>query len=172
MRKILLTLWVALSCSTVFAQGKYDSDVATVDAALNTLYEVISGKAGEARDWDRFRHLLHPDARLTPIFPLKTGGNGTRFFTVEEFVKAATVNVAEEGFFEREIGRRTETFGDLVHCFSAYESFHSKDEEKPFDRGINSIQLMFDGTRWWVMNIVWQSESPERPIPKRYLKRK
>jgi hypothetical protein len=59
-----------------------------------------------------------------------------------------------------------------VHCFSTYESLHALSDEKPFDRGINSIQLMCDGTRWWVMNIVWQSETPERTIPRRYLKRK
>lgn len=147
-------------------------DVHSQDAILAALYDVISGDAGEARDWDRFRMLMHPDARLAPIFSPKTGGQQVRFLTVEQFVEAATANTATEGFFEREIGRRTEQFGDLVNVFSSYESFHSLQDGKPFDRGVNSITLMYDGARWWVLSIIWQGEAPGRPIPKRYLRHK
>jgi hypothetical protein len=36
-------------------------------------------------------------------------------------------------------------------------------------RGINSIQLFNDGNRWWIVNIYWQQESAEDPIPDMYL---
>jgi len=36
-------------------------------------------------------------------------------------------------------------------------------------RGINSIQLFYDGSRWWIVSIYWQQESPEYPIPEKYL---
>ena len=45
------------------------------------------------------------------------------------------------GFFEHEISRTVETFGSISQVFSTYESRRRADDEKPFARGINSIQL-------------------------------
>jgi hypothetical protein len=171
MRPLLLSL-ISLFIALRLPAQATSPDVATPDAILAALYQVISGDAGVQRDWDRFRNLLHPEARLAPIFTDKQGEDHVRFFTVEQFVEAATANTAEMGFFEREIGRRTERFGSLINVFSAYESFHSLQDPKPFDRGVNSITLMHDGTRWWILSITWQGESPTRPIPKRYLRHK
>jgi hypothetical protein len=56
-----------------------------------------------------------------------------------------------------------------VHVFSTYEARQKADDPKPFMRGINSIQLFNDGKRWWVVSILWQSESPDNPLPEKYL---
>ena len=40
-------------------------------------------------------------------------------------------------------------------------------QESP--RGINSFQLMKDGSRWWVVSIYWQGEGAANPIPTKYL---
>jgi hypothetical protein len=76
----------------------------------------------------------------------------------------------ENGFYEKEIARRTEQFGNIAHVWSIYESRHNEDDPEPFMRGINSIQLFNDGKRWWIVNIYWQQESAENPIPEKYLK--
>jgi hypothetical protein len=57
------------------------------------------------------------------------------------------------GFYEKEIARRTEQFGNIAHVWSIYESRHNEDDPEPFMRGINSIQLFNDGKRWWIVNI-------------------
>jgi hypothetical protein len=75
----------------------------------------------------------------------------------------------ENGFYEKEIERRTEQFGQIAHVWSTYESRHSPDDPEPFMRGINSIQLFNDGSRWWIVNIYWQQETPTDPIPPAYL---
>jgi len=75
----------------------------------------------------------------------------------------------EKGFYENEIHRVTEQFGNIAHVFSTYECFHNKDDEKPFMRGINSIQLMFTGNRWQVISIYFTQETEEYPIPEKYL---
>ena len=90
----------------------------------------------------------------------------------DEFITAIERNVKDEGFFEQEINRRIDKFGAVVHVFSTYESRHAKSDAKPFVRGINSIQLFFDGKRWWVVTIFWDSERPDQPIPGEYLPRK
>jgi hypothetical protein len=145
------------------------ADVASVDAILAALYDVISGDSGLARDWNRFRSLFAPDARLIPVGPRQAGAFGARVLTPEEYIRAAGPFL-ERGFHEREVARRSESYGQIVHAFSTYESFRRRTDAAPFARGINSIQLWSDGTRWWVMTILWWGETPQTPIPERYLR--
>ena len=148
------------------------ADVASPDAILAALYDVISGPAGQKRDWDRFRSLFTPGARLIPTGPRpgEAGdGFGARVLTAEDYITRASTYLETNGFFEKEIARRTERFGNILHAFSTYESRHKADDPAPFSRGINSIQLFYDGKRWWVVTIFWQAETPETPIPKEYL---
>jgi hypothetical protein len=147
------------------------ADVASIDAIIKAVYDVISGDAGQPRDWDRMRSLFHRDARLIPSGKNpNTGVFGARAMTPDDYIRRNEPFFAKEGFYEREVARRTEIFGNIAHAFSTYESFHKKDEKTPFMRGINSIQLLNDGKRWWIMTIYWQAETPETPLPKEYLK--
>ena len=147
------------------------ADVASIDSIIKAVYDVISGDAGQARDWNRMRSLFHRDARLIPSGKNpNTGVTGARAMTPDEYIKRNEAFLVKEGFYERETARQTEIYGSLVHVFSTYESFHKKDDKTPFMRGINSIQLLNDGKRWWIMTIYWQGETPENPLPKKYLK--
>lgn len=148
------------------------ADVESVDALIHALYEVISGPAGQARDWDRFRSLFLPSgARLIPSGRTPQGAVRHAVWTPEEYVANAGASLERTGFFEREIGRTVERFGNVVHVFSAYDSKRTLDDPEPFARGINSIQLLHDGSRYWVVSIFWDSERPGQPIPERYLRR-
>ena len=147
------------------------ADVASVDSIIKAVYDVISGEAGQKRDWNRFRSLFHPSARMIPTGKNpNTGVTGARAFTAEQYIERSEPFMMKEGFFEREVARRTELYGNIAHVFSTYESFHKQGEEKPFMRGINSIQLLNDGKRWWVLTIMWQAETPDAPLPEKYLK--
>lgn len=147
------------------------ADVSSTDAIVKAVYDVISGDAGKKRDWDRFRALFHPSARMIPIGKNPNTGVGfARAFTPEEYIARSSPFMEKEGFFEREIARRVETFGGVTHVFSTYESKHKPTDEKPFARGVNSIQLFNDGARWWVLAIAWQGETPEFRLPEKYLK--
>ena len=145
------------------------ADVVTMDSIVASLYDVISGPAGP-RNWDRFRSLFVPGARLIPTGRRQTGEVGSRVLTPEEYIQRSAPLIEKNGFFEREISRRTEKFGNIAHLFSTYESRHAKDEEKPFARGINSIQLMNDGKRWWIVTVFWQGEDDKNPLPAEYLR--
>jgi hypothetical protein len=145
-------------------------DVATMDAIVAAVYDVISGPAGQKRNWDRFRSLFIPGARLIPTFRRSTGEVVSRVSTPEEYVERSTPLLEKNGFFEVEISRRVEKFGNIAHVFSTYESRHAKDDAKPFARGINSIQLMNDGKRWWIVTIFWQGEDEKNPLPAEYLR--
>lgn len=146
------------------------TDVSSIDAIMKAVYDVISGDAGQKRDWDRFRTLFYKDARMIPSGKNKDGVVGARVLSAEDYVTRASANMEKEGFYEREIARRADVYGNIAHVFSTYASFHKTDDKTPFQRGINSFQLLNDGTRWWVLTIYWQGETPETPIPKEYLK--
>jgi hypothetical protein len=149
-------------------------DVKSIDTILAALYDTISGPAG-GRDWDRLRSLFYAGARLIPCgkVPQNQGGGepavAAHVLTVEEFIKRAEPGVKAQGFLEREIARRVERFGAIAHVFSTYESRHAASDPQPFVRGINSIQLFFDGSRWSVVTIFWDSERAGQSIPEEYL---
>lgn len=142
-------------------------DVESIDAIMAAVYDVISGPPGE-RNWDRMRPLFVPDARLIPVHKNQDGTFVTKTLTLDDYIAAAGKYFKENAFYEREAARKTEQYGHIAHVFSTYESRHAPDA-KPFDRGINSFQLFFDGKRWWCVTIYWDAESLGTPIPEKYL---
>ena len=96
------------------------------------------------------------------------GGFGLRSMTVEDYIARNSKHFAAEGFFETELARTTETFGQVVHVFSTYEA-RKAPGAAPFARGINSVQLYHDGARWWIVSLLWRAEDAKLPLPARYL---
>jgi hypothetical protein len=146
-------------------------DVRSVDAMVAAVYDVISGPAGQARDWNRFRSLFAPSARLIPTGKRPDGAGVIAPMTVNEYIARADRSLVADGFFERELGRKQERYGNIVHLMSAYDSRRKTDDPQPFARGVNSFQLWFDGARWWVVTIYWESETPGNPIPSEFIRR-
>ena len=161
---------------TTSAPAANPADVASIDTIIAAAYDVISGPAGQKRDWNRERSLFIPGARLIPtskragVSKIDSEG-GPDVLDVEGYIARVEAYFQEEGFFEKEIARRTEQFGNIVHVWSTYESRYSPDDPQPFMRGINSIQLIYREGRWWIVTIYWQHESADQPIPAGYLKK-
>ena len=143
------------------------ADVESVDAIMAAVYDVISGAKGEERDWDRFRSLFHPNAKLIPT-GCNQNGCGSIWWSPDQYIETAGAQLMAVGFYENEIHREEERFGQIAHIFSTYESRYTLEDEEPFTRGINSFQLFNDSNRWWVMNIFWQGGSPNAQIPAEY----
>ncbi|UXX79698.1 hypothetical protein N7E81_01050 [Reichenbachiella carrageenanivorans] len=168
-KQFFLFFMVSLWPMTTWGQDPYAQDVTSEDAIVNAVYETISGPKGERRNWDRMRYLMAPGARFIPTRPSTEGKRVPCFLTLDEFIAQGDEWLMENGFFESEISRRSETFGLITHVWSTYASRWIPDEE-PFARGINSLQLMNDGERWWIINLYWAAETEENPLPKKYLK--
>jgi hypothetical protein len=173
MKKTILVLvglfWSFMLLQAQSGEEKYLSEVQSLDSTLDALYGVISGEKGEARDWDLMRYLFHPDAKLIPSGKTKEGLFKARYLSTEDYISSSGKWLVENGFFEKEIHRTVNTFGNITQVFSTYEAFKSEADKEPFLRGINSIQLLNDGNRWWIINIYWTQESEENPIPAVYL---
>ena len=164
------------------------ADVESIEAIVAAAYDSISGPTGRKRDWDRMRSLFIAGARLIPTAKTVTSDQASPGFgaggqvqvtssnniepqilDVEGFIERVEPIFAKTGFYEKEIARRVEQFGQIAHVWSTCESRHDPNDLAPFMRGINSIQLFNDGNRWWILSIYWQHESSEHAIPEKYL---
>jgi hypothetical protein len=178
MRKYYTLLFIGFICTVpIFAQNAETpmleaslSEVSSVDAIVKTLYQVISGPAKQRRNWNKFRSLFRPEARLNSVGKSPDGKSKLTTMTQEDYIRNVGPIFDEKGFFEQEIGRSLEKFGNMVHVFSAYETRYAIDG-KVEGRGINSIQLVQKDGRFWILNIMWNPETLDNPIPEKYLKK-
>lgn len=143
-------------------------DTQSLENLLTAMYECISGPAGVPRDWKRMRSLYYPGAVLMRTSVAEHDSPEASFMTVDDFIESAEPYFHTYPFFEIEINRTVETFGNVTHVMSTYESRKSPNG-KPFARGINSIQLYHDGSRWWIISMIWDIERDGNQIPQRYL---
>ena len=145
-------------------------DVRSSEALVAALYDVISGPAGQARDWQRFRSLFFPGAPLVPVRRAKSGGTapGIAPITPDDYVTWGTDYFQKHGFHEKETHRQVTGYGDLRTVLSAYETRESP-EGPVMGRGVNSLQLVFDGQRWWVLHLAWTDETAAgSPVPREF----
>lgn len=173
-RALLLVLGLGFLWAPAIAQDEVVSvpeadpaDVESIDAIIAAVYDVISGPAGD-RDWDRFRTLFVPGALLSPMPPGQDGSLELRVMTAEDYVLRAGPIFQQTPFYEIESGRRLERFGNVANAMSAYESRRSPDDPEPFQRGINSMTMVYDGDRWYFVSIAWDIDRPGNEIPDGY----
>src|SRR5262249_39835329 len=129
--------------------GPYDpKDVATTQSIVEALYDCISGPAGKPREWQRMKSLFVSAAHSIRTGKLPNGEFACKIMTNDEYIRQMDGWLVDNGFFEKEVHRVEDRFGNIAHVFSTYESRRKADDPEPFMRGINSIQLLFDGKRW------------------------
>jgi hypothetical protein len=169
----LLATFGSKASATQEKQGEAKpADVNSIEAILSAVYDVISGPKGHPRDWDRMRGLFVPGARLIPCRPKGDDGRASiGMLSVDDYINRFGARLVEAGFIEREITRRIDRFGHMAQVFSTYET-RLDGAKEIVGRGINGIQLLWDEKRWWVVTIMWDSESPTQPIPADYDARK
>jgi hypothetical protein len=145
-------------------------DVSTIDGIIKVSYETISGPAGQPRQWGRDRTLYIPDVYYVQTgVSRKTGKAIFRGMTYQQYADEAGPGLEKYGYFEREIGRSVRVFGHVASAMSAWEA-RTEANGKVNGRGVNSIQLVNDGKRWWITSINWDNETPDTPIPQELLR--
>jgi hypothetical protein len=145
-------------------------DVSSIDAIIHSLYDVISGPKGQARDWNRMRSLFLPDGRLIPSrVDRETHRADAIILTIDGYIERSNTRMTTDGFFERSVHNQVEQFGAIAHVWSTYESRHAAEDVMPFARGINSIQLLKSGGRYYIVEVLWDAETPAQPLPREYL---
>lgn len=141
-------------------------DVATIDGIVAAFYDTISGPKGKPRQWGRDRTLYMPGVNYVGMSE-RDGKIRAGVMNHQQYVNATNEGFVTEGFTEREINRVVRRFGNIAHVYSTYE--FSNDDKTDKGRGVNSIELYWDGMRWWIAFAAWDEERPGNPIPKEFL---
>jgi hypothetical protein len=140
------------------------ADLGSPEAVIQAVYSVISGPLGAPRDWARLRSLMAPGAIFAVTRTGKTGPTSTRVISVDEYISATSKALETTAFYEHGVTGPIWRYAHIAFASSPYESRHAPNEA-PFQRGINTFQLSFDGTRWWIISVSWEGESAEFPLP-------
>lgn len=144
-------------------------DTASIDAVLKALYEAITFAEGAEPDLARFRNLFVAEA---PCIRVNQNQSVDRM-TVDSFILSFRKRIesrALQSFHESEIARQTRLWGQMVQVFSTYRKGANVTDPKKMSRGINSLQLVYDGGRWWIASLMWMDERPDLPIPAEFLR--
>lgn len=138
-------------------------DVRTIDGIMAAFYEIVSGPAGQPRDWSRDSTLYMPGVRFVAMHE-RDGRPVARVMDHEAFARSSDTTIVPGGFYEQEIGRVERRFGNIAHVFSSYH-YRRTPDGPVLGRGVNSLQLYWDGDRWWIASAIWDDERPDNPIP-------
>jgi len=145
-------------------------DAASIDGIVKAIYESITFSENENPDMARFQSLCAPNAPFVRIQPDRVDK-----MDLESFLSSFQDRVesgALKSFYEGEISRKTNQYGSIAQVFSTYKKGMNTEDPESLIRGINCFQLYYDGQRWWISCLIWEDESPENPIPDKYLSEK
>lgn len=163
--KYLIVLIILLSSIQAFSQvSKPDSSItASPQAIINEVMNIISGDTTEVRDWEHFRSLFIPSAQ----FVIKNHNSQRRpvsTLTLEEFIRNIGPTYQQNGFLEEQLDVKIDEYNGIAQVFQVY---HCKTLNGTFEAsGVNSYQLIYANDRWWIVNLMWSSNSNGVELPK------
>ncbi len=137
-------------------------DVKSPEAIIAAVSDAISGESGKPRDWDRVQSLFVPgQGRMAITRVPKNGTADVTVLTLDEY----KVRAGGQTFYERPIAYEVQSFGHMTHVYESYGIRHKPEDAEPYIRGVNSFELLFDGTRYYILQIYWDTERPDNPLP-------
>jgi hypothetical protein len=140
--------------SLLVTMTAYADDTSSIDSIINAYYEVVSGPEGFIYDADRDTNMHADGALITKVFP------DGRFQRHDLSVEQGMISVPyDQAFFESEVDRRIERYGNIAHVWSEFEMQTSLEAE-PYSGGFNSISLYFKDDRWWISSWSTQYKDP------------
>ncbi len=165
-------LFFAFNAKSQTVSEKYAANVSSIDSIVSSIYQVISGKKGEDRDWELHKTIFHPEARIISNYVDENGEYQISFLTVDEYMEKYRTYFKNINLYEKDSNREIEIFNNMAHVFSTFESYKSPDDPDPVNIGTASIQLYNDGERWYVLNMYYKNETEKDKVPDKYLSSK
>jgi len=136
------------------------ADVATIDGVMKAYYEGVSGPPGK-RDGERILSLFIPQGKIK----INMDGMEPTHQLAEEYLRTESFLTISTDFYEREISRDEQLFGNMANVISTYGISDAWENEEYTARGVTVFQLVKTGGRWWILSTMWQRESDDYPLP-------
>jgi hypothetical protein len=142
-----------------------EQDLTAIGSVIEEFYAMISGPA-VPRDLSRQSLSFHPEARQIRTWIDEDGKAAMRIMSLSDYACDTTPYFAANAFYEVEIDRKIDLFGNMAHAWSAYEARSSPDDSEIERRGINSIQLFRDPILGWrIVSMIWDNERDGVIVP-------
>lgn len=172
MKKLLLTCFLAATLTSLHTSAqlytKYHDNVQTLNGIIKAYYDVVDVKKGGTVSYERDSLLHWPGVKVGAVGVIKNGKRSLEFYNLKTYHGLVDQLLEKDGFYEIEISRKVEYFGGIYHVWSTYESRNTPGG-KVIERGINSIELFFDGSRFWILGWFFDAERKGNLIPAKYL---
>jgi len=143
--------------------------VKSISGIVNKMLDMLSGEKGKIRDWNALSNLFLPTATFTCLnHPNDSMPKAVETISLTEFIQLLHDEYYENGYLEYETGSVINQYNGIATVF---QGFYGKDSEGKEERGINTYQLVFFDSRWWIASVLWTTASNGVAIPKKYLKK-
>lgn len=131
-----------------------EQDFSTLDSVIGAMYEAVSGPE-RGIDMALQRQVFSPDARLIRMGLGEDGKPWRKTMTINEYVEDAGEYLQSTDFYEYETGQQVVLCPPFAHVLSEYEAKGDPDSDDLILSGVNSIQCLHDGQRWWIYQLTW-----------------
>lgn len=170
LRSILILALACLSLTQGRAQRltRFGDDVSTLDGIIKAYYANTTVKKGQLPSYKRDSLLHFPGARVGGVTVSEKGKIEMKTMSLKEFHDRYDREMMTTGYEEHEIARKVVKFGAVYHVWSTYETRYVAGSPL-IGRGIDSIQLFYDGIRFWILAWFYDDERKGNPLPKAYL---
>ena len=163
---LIILFFISASLQAQTINGHDTAAVKTIDGTINEVLKIVSGEKGVNRNWEAFRFLFTPNAQITVLRHEENNANVPVTYSLEEFVRLGMRFYENDGFIEYELNKTIDEYNGIAHAFQSYYAKELDIEEQ----GINSYQLVHDGTRWWIVSLLWTNNRNGVPLPEEYNK--
>ena len=167
MTVVCILFFVLIAKSQNNSNG-YSANVHTIDSIVSSIYQVVSGAKGEARDWALHKTIFHPEGQIISNYVNEKGEYQVLFLSVDEYMEKYKDYFKNMNLYEKDSNRVIEINNNMAHVFSTFESYKSPHDSIPYKIGTASIQLYNDGNRWYVLNMYYKNETKKDKVPKKY----
>lgn len=150
--------------------NKTEIDLNSIDGLVKALYQGISFAPRKQPEYKMLELLFHSNALVTP--PKGDTGGVLTPMTARQFITSFDKSLKSEGLIElgateEEVGRQTLVFQRTALVASSYH-FTVSGSDTPVARGVNSLQLVFDQDRWWILSLAWDRPKQGEPLAIQY----
>ena len=126
----------------------------SLDSIITAMYQAVSGPSGPL-DMELERRIFAPDARLIRCGVDEHGKPWRQVMTIEDYEEDTRAFLRSTDFYEYETARQVMHCPPFAHVLSEYEAKSALDSDELLLSGVNSIQCLHDGSRWWVYQLTW-----------------
>ncbi len=161
-----VTVFVTIAAGSALASGgQSDPRLEDPEKLVRHLYDQVTFPAGKTPDWPYVRTMFIDDATVT----MRMGKDSTATLTLDgwilDFVNFINDReVKKTGFQERIVKMESMVFGDIAHVLVLYTSYIPGVSKEPRE-GVDSFHLIRKDGRWWIVSILNEIPTKERPKP-------